>query len=94
MPTIQNLLCELKNAGVTIAGEDAIQSAATSAGDSWPQVFSELAVTGRKDGVLLTTQAGTGPTMERLDHILSGYPFTFEQCQIVMQNIIPQSMVV
>lgn len=90
MPNLRDLMDQLRQAGVTIQGE-AIFVAALGGVDSdaeWATMFTQLAATGRKDQILFSRESEDSPSSQELDHILRGYPFTFEQRQIVVQNIL------
>jgi hypothetical protein len=89
MPTIEDLQAELEGAGIEIEGKNAVRVAAAVAGANWPAAFVGLVQKGPMYGVQLTIRTDVELSTERLDGILSGYPFAFDQKRILMGNIAP-----
>jgi hypothetical protein len=85
MPEYQDLVNELHLAGVSISSLDKLTQTVERS-DDWVAAFSEMALTGRRQGVTLTRQ-GKASTDANLQRILSGYPFTREQTAAVIQNV-------
>lgn len=86
MPEYQDLLDELHLAGVSITAVEKLTQTVVRS-DDWVAAFSEMALTGRRQGVNLTRR-GQAPSDAILQRILSGYPFTREQMAAVVQNVV------
>lgn len=67
MPEFQDLIEELKSAGVSIHAIEKLSQSVTLS-DNWTTAFVEIAMTGRRIGVSLTRAIEL--TDERLDQIL------------------------
>lgn len=87
MPTFNDFIDQLDAVGIAIDGRDELIKMAESA-PKWPDVVIDMAMQGRKRGVSLFRKASDSPSDPQLNHLLQGYPFTFEQRCMVVQNVL------
>lgn len=83
MPNFQDFIDQLDESGIIIAGRNQFISTARGA-DHWPDMVTDLAVTGAKLGVHLYAAA---PDEAKYRTLLRGYPFTTEQQELILKNI-------
>lgn len=87
MPRVEEFLAELRDAGVKITGEAEICGCARRK-VSWPAVLTDLARSGRKQGVRFTRAGLDGPSDARLQNILRGYAFSAAESQLFIENVL------
>lgn len=90
MPTFTDFIDELDSSNIIIDGRDTFIVKAEAA-EFWPDVVTDLARTGRKIGISLVRKSSDSPTDHQIDHLLKGYPFTAEQRQMVVNNVVIRS---
>jgi hypothetical protein len=87
MSEFQDVIAQIDKAGITIEGREQFIKNAEATQD-WPAAVTEMAFAGRKDGIRLIRKADDAPGNQQIDQILRGNPFTFEQRDLITQNVI------
>jgi len=85
MAAFENFLGQIKEAGIHIQNEGALTKKARSVSD-WPSVVAEVALSGRREGILFERATFDEPTNECLAEILSDYSFTEVEARAVIDN--------
>lgn len=90
MPTLQDFLDQLHDAGVHVAGEQLTRLAGMEPA-AWAAELVALAQAGRKHGVAFTRRSEDDPSDERLHAILAGYPFSEPGRHVFVQNVVSRA---
>jgi len=85
MPTFQDFIDQIKQAGILVQGESVLVDKVSSSAN-WTAEVAMLARVGRKDGVVFERTATTQPSNYQLASILRGYAFTPEEANAVIEN--------
>ena len=83
--TIQNLIYQLEACGVSITGRDKVLALGHS--ENWPADLTRIAIEGVREGVQFFRRHEDISELQ-LDHILSGFPLSYEQRDAVVNNIL------
>lgn len=83
--TIHDLVDQLEACGVMIAGRDKVLALGSSY--NWPAYLALIAMVGVRDGVLFF-RANEDVSNMQLDRILGRYPFSDEQRDAIVNNIL------
>lgn len=85
MPSFQDFLGQIKEAGILVRGESVLVEKASSSAD-WTAEVALLARVGRKDGIVFERSAAQRPSNDQLASILRGYSFKPEDANAVIAN--------
>ncbi|BBA45327.1 MULTISPECIES: hypothetical protein [Burkholderia] len=92
MPTFETFLDQMKAAGVQILNEGALTTMARQVSD-WPAVVADVAVRGRKQGIIFERVTADVPTDDGLETILSDFSFTPQEARAVIDNTFPMGAI-
>ncbi|MFP3637702.1 hypothetical protein [Paraburkholderia sp. SIMBA_054] len=90
MPSIIDLLDQLKEAGVLISGEALLVQKAADA-EYWPGVVLTQSLVGRNAGIRFERVSPMEPSNEQLLAILRGYPFEPQEAKTFVDNVMTVS---